>query len=98
MTLQPYMYTGNLEKVKFTLNPFKVDPPSCHIIYSCEVESGPRLDLCNVRDGVTQSSFDTSTGNFIFQSTDFANYPAGSYKIKVAGTVGSKTDFIIFVM
>ena len=27
-----------------------------------------------------------------------ANYPAGSYEIKITGTVGSQSDFITFVM
>ena len=79
MTLQPYLYSGDSEKVQFTLSPFKVDPPTCNITYSCEIVSGPRLDLCNLRDGATEASFDPSTGNYSFKSGDIANYPAGSY-------------------
>jgi len=98
MTLPPYSYTGVSSKVEFTLSPFTVDPPACAVTYSCEVVAGPRLDICTVNDGSTQATSDPSSGDYSFESTDMANYPPGTYEIKVTGTVGTQSDSITFVM
>ena len=83
---------------KFNLIAFEVHPPICPVTYSCEVISGPRTDICSVDDGGTQASFHPSTGNYEFESIDMLNYPPGVYDFKVTGTVGTKSDFIIFTM
>ena len=53
MTLLPYKYTGASSKAQFTLNPFTVVPSTCPVLYSCEIVTGPRLDICTVNDGTT---------------------------------------------
>ena len=76
-----YTYTGTSPSLDFTPQAAVVDPYVCVINYSCEIINGPRLDICNVDDGLTQSSYDSLTGQFTFKSIDMANYPAGTYKM-----------------
>ena len=58
------------------------------------MNSGPRLDLCSIVDGLTLGTFDPATGNYAFESTDTANYPPGVYNFEFTGTVGVKSDTI----
>ena len=48
---------------------------------------GPRLDICDVNEVLTQAAFDPVTGRYTFQSTDMASYPAGIYTLQITGTV-----------
>ena len=96
----PYLYTGAASKVDYTPNTFTVDPSVCPVSFSCQLLTGPRsdVDLCSVDDGTTQGTFSTSSGQFTFQSTDLASYPAGTYRFRVTGTVGNKSDAVEFDM
>ena len=76
-----YTYTGTSPSLDFTPQAAVVDPYVCVINYSCEIINGPRLDICNVDDGLTQSSYDSLTGQFTFESIDMANYSAGTYEM-----------------
>ena len=58
--------------------------------------SGPRLDLCSISDGSTIGAF--TAGDYTFESTDMANYPAGTYLFLIIGTVGDKTTTATFSM
>ena len=79
--------------VDFSVTEYIVDPAFCQpeLIYSCEVIMGPRLDICDVNDVLTQAAFDPVTGRYTFQSTDMASYPAGIYTLKITGTVDSES-------
>ena len=88
-TVLPYLYTGATHA--FTIDPMVVTPPPCDVIYSCSLTSGP-VDICSVNDGATQGVLDPVTGNYAFESTDMATYPAGTYLLLITGTVGTKSD------
>ena len=92
MTVSPYSYTGTTDKVLFTLEPFTVEPPNCVFTFTCSLSSGP-IDICNVIDGSTSGIFNGATGNYEFQTTDMATYPAGTYELLITGTVGTKSDY-----
>lgn len=55
----------------------------------------PRLDICSIVDGATKGTFDSITGNFVFESIDMANFSSGIYQLEITGTVGTKSDKII---
>ena len=65
--------------LRFTMNQFEIQPPSCSIEYSCTQVSGPRLDMCGIIDGETRAVFDAVFGNYEFQSFDMVNFPVGTY-------------------
>jgi hypothetical protein len=70
---EEYIYTG--EVLSYTIEPFVAEPSGCgSIVYTCEVVSGSRTDLCEVSDGDTVVSFNSNTGTFEFKSTDKANF------------------------
>lgn len=58
VTSVEYFYTGADPALEYDLQPFVVFPPICTVQYSCRVSSGQRLDLCELNDGLTLSSFD----------------------------------------
>ena len=91
MSVDSYYYTGATDKIQFTLSPFNVDPSSCALTYTCILSSGP-INICNINDGTTSGIFSAVTGNYEFQSTDMANYPAQTYELLITGTVGTKSD------
>ena len=85
--------------MKFTLTPFIIDPANCGpIIYTCEVISGSRTDLCSFNDGSTSGSFDSVTGDFHFNSIDTVNFLPGTYTFKIIGTEGSLSAFETFTV
>lgn len=83
----------------FKLRPFAVEPSACFFKYSCDVISGPRLDLCSapVNDR-TKINFDPMTGNYYFETSEMWAYPPGDYVFEITGSVGTKSDSITFVM
>ena len=96
MIVAPYIYTANAPALAFTMNPFVVDPVICPVTYTCQVLAGsPRLDICSIIEGATKGTFDSITGNFVFESIDMANFPPGIYQLEITGTVGTKTDKIV---
>lgn len=48
------------------LRPFYVTPLACDFTYSCSMTAGPRQDLCNIVDGTTEGSFDSTSGDYYF--------------------------------
>ena len=87
-----YNYTGASPKLTFTSTKFVVYPPICTITYSCTMISGPRTDICNKIDGTTAATFNSSTGDYTFESIDdlsSLNYPPGSYVFQLTGNVGT---------
>ena len=60
--------------------------------------SGARLDLCDLIDGNSMSSFDTTTGHYEFKTTDIANYPPGDYVFRITGTSGLNSNFVDITM
>lgn len=49
-----YYYTGSNPALTFTTNPYTISPPECGpVMYTCDVISGSRTDLCSVDDGST---------------------------------------------
>ena len=77
---------------------FSVDPPACEIVYSCSMISGPRMDLCDLQDEHTTSSFDVLSSKFSFESTSVTDLPAGSYVFEISATVGLKSAALQFKM
>ena len=76
-----YRYgTRDFETV-FTLNPFIADPVYCAVSLSCQFIDGPVTDfnLCDYEDDFTSSHFDTTSGGFVFRSTNMAEIPPGMY-------------------
>ena len=61
-----YKYTGTTPRFDKYHIPFYVTPLACDFTYSCAMISGPRLDLCNIVDGTTVASFDTTSGDYYF--------------------------------
>ena len=60
-----YLYTR--DGLQFNLNSFSIDQidliEECSpIVYSCEVVSGPRTDLCSFTEGSSSATFDKATG------------------------------------
>jgi len=82
----------------FKMNPFIANPGICTPVYSCNMVSGPSLDLCAKADGTTQGVFSVITGNYEFYSTDMAKYPPGDYTFEITATLGSISKKITFVM
>lgn len=77
----PYYYTGNLPGLVFETVPFVTSPSHCaaNNMYACAIKAGLRTDLCSVTEantvgGSTVGAFDASTGRFIFNSIDIANF------------------------
>ena len=66
-----YYYTGMTPAASFTLNQFVITPPHfCVSDHSCAVISGPRLDLCDIADGLSTGIFTSLTGDYQFVSYD----------------------------
>jgi hypothetical protein len=63
ITLDPYLYTTGDDSLNFTPT-IVVNPDQClpDLIYSCSMPDGPRLDLCEITDGSTISTFNPATG------------------------------------
>ena len=80
-----YRYAGSVE---FTMNPFTSNHPLCPVNYACYEDMGPRLDLCSIVDGTNMATFDTTTGDYTFTSTDPVNYPPGEYWHWIVGYLG----------
>ena len=55
-------------------------------VYSCAPGTGSPMDLCAVA-GV--STFDTSTGDWTFSTTDFETYLAGTYPFDITVAIGT---------
>lgn len=87
-----YYYTDNLPELVFTTDLFTVEPTVCTVTYSCQILTGPRLDLCNVSAGATTGFFDTVNGSFTFNSIDMVGFEPGTYQMEVTGTSGLKSD------
>ncbi len=67
-----YYYTGT---TSFSMNAFAVAPSECPITYSCSMTAGPSEDLCTYNSsGSTSVTFDASTGDYSFQSTEIATF------------------------
>ena len=76
-------------------------PADCGVIvYSCEVISGSRTDLCSVSDSATSTSgsFDPVTGNYSFKTYDLQSFPAGSYTFRITGTADILSTSQTFIM
>jgi hypothetical protein len=97
---EDYLYTGASPGLTFGLTPFVIDPPECGPItaYSCEVTVGRRTDLCDVDDGSTSASFDPSSGQYKFSSTDMVNFEPGAYFFRITGILGSQSETATFTM
>lgn len=63
---------------------------STELVFSCANTNGPTgfNDLC------AAGNFDTSSGNFSFETIDKATYPPGIYTFVITGTVGSGSDSV----
>ena len=74
-----YFYTGAEPILEFI--PFEIDvhPSICSLMFECKILSGPRLDICEIHEGDTNSQFDEKTGRFVFQSSDIDNFEPGLY-------------------
>ena len=80
-----YYYTE--AGLMFELNPYTVTPNDCGVVvYSCEVISGARTDLCSINEESTQANFDSVHGNYHFKSTDMTGFPPGEYTFKITGS------------
>ena len=60
--------------------------------------SSPRTDLCDITDGDTVGSFDTSNGSYSFKSYDLIDYPQGQYTFEFTLVVGAVTRIDTFIM
>ena len=47
------------------------------------------MDLCSI-SGV--SSFDTTWGDWYFESTDMNEWPPGEYSFRITGTIADQSD------
>lgn len=67
-----YHYGTRDSQSVFTLDPFIADPVFCSVTLSCILIDGPVIDfdLCDYEDSYTSSHFDTTTGRFVFRSSD----------------------------
>ena len=54
-------------------------PHFCPLSFDCTIVSGPRLDLC----AVSELDFNVDTGEFIFSSNDYENFPPGLYVMQI---------------
>ena len=94
-SLADYLYTG--EMLTFTINPFLADPDGCEdVVYTCEVISGSRTDLCDVNEGSTTGVFDAVAGTYQFSSTDKVNFEPDEYVIQITGIVRDKAATTTF--
>ena len=84
-----FTYAG---AVTFSLNPFVINPTTagCALTYSCSTTfmSGS-FDLCNYSDSLTTATFDPSTGDFSFDTTDAALFGTGVIPFVITGSVGN---------
>jgi hypothetical protein len=53
--------------------------------------SGPRLDLCEITDGSTISTFNPTTGELELSTLDTVGVPVGTYVFDIMVEVGDKT-------
>ena len=83
---------------KFALRPFIADPAVCGFQYSCRIIAGARSDLCNIQNSMTSALFDPATGHYQFESRDLVGVQPGDYTFEITGTVGTKSDYITFVL
>ena len=95
----PYYYTTDSPLAEMQLDPYLLSSPFCVTTYSCQVLSGPRLDICpGFTDGTTVATFSSANGDYTFNSYDIVNYPAGDYVIEVTATVGPNSDSTTFTL
>ena len=51
--------------------------------------AGPGTDLCQYADGGTTAVFDSVTGNYSFQSVDFATFGTQTLTFAIRGSTGT---------
>jgi hypothetical protein len=92
-----YYYTNS--GLEFTLNPYTVTPTGCGVIvYSCEVISGSRTDLCLINEAETVATFDAVHGHYSFKSSDMESFSPGEFLFKITGTAEDKSASSTFTV
>ena len=52
--------------------------------------AGPGTDLCQYAEGGTTAVFDSVTGNYSFQSVDFATFGTQTLTFAIRGSTGTQ--------